>query len=235
MERFTKEVGEEGLHRALADLCLPFIAPTKAEGTEIGIPVKEEPDIIDLSFDEEDHKQTIVDAEAGPSSLDPGPTPGSSQISMQPTLDNLSDYLTLDSSDPDIDFFCRDQTTMTLHEVLYKLSISELKDLVKSIRIKPRKFVVRLPDFYRFCILIYHLPQKDEMISALMLHASNQSILAFTSTGKGKHKVHDDGLRQTKLPFIFNGSKKGRVAQKTQEGRLMEMALKKLGAFSIFN
>jgi Fanconi-associated nuclease 1 len=147
MERFTKEVGEEGLHHALVDLCLPFTAPVKEEGTEIGTPVKEEPEIIDLTFDfdEDDHKQTIVDAEAGPSRLDMKPIPDSSQISMQPELDDISNYLTLDSSDPDIDFFCRDQTTMTLLEVLNKLSTGELKDLVKSIKIKPRKFVVRLP------------------------------------------------------------------------------------------
>lgn len=77
------------------------------------------------------------------------------------------------------------------------------------------------------------------MISALMSHASTQSILVFKSSSKvvkGKRKARDDdGLRQTKLPFVPTGSKgKGKAAQQTQEGRLMEMALGKLGMFSAF-
>jgi hypothetical protein len=71
------------------------------------------------------------------------------------------------------------------------------------------------------------------MISALMLHASTQSILDFTPSkqiARGKWKVRDDGLHQPKLPFMSLGTKgKGKTVQQTQEGRLMEMAAKKLG------
>ena len=68
------------------------------------------------------------------------------------------------------------------------------------------------------------------MISALMSHASTQSVLAFSPANqnvKGKRKDRDNGLRQTILPFVPKGKGK-----ESQERRLMEMALKKLGKFS---
>ncbi|KAF8237701.1 hypothetical protein L208DRAFT_1388872 [Tricholoma matsutake] len=226
METFTKEVSEEGLRRALVDLCLPFTTPVKKEGMELEMdaPVKEEPETIDLSFDseEKEDQKWAVTNEAGPSRLGINSFPECSQIDMKPKLDDVFNHLGLDLSDPDIDFFCRDQTTMTLHEVLNKLGTEELKDLVKSTKVRPRKSV------------------KAEMISALMSHASTQSILVFKSSSKvvkGKRKARDDdGLRQTKLPFVPTGSKgKGKAAQQTQEGRLMEMALGKLGTCVTLN
>lgn len=148
METFTKEVSEEGLRRALVDLCLPFTTPVKKEGMELEMdaPVKEEPETIDLSFDseEKEDQKWAVTNEAGPSRLGINSFPECSQIDMKPKLDDVFNHLGLDLSDPDIDFFCRDQTTMTLHEVLNKLGTEELKDLVKSTKVRPRKSVVRI-------------------------------------------------------------------------------------------
>jgi fanconi-associated nuclease 1 len=244
MTTFTKEVGEEGLHRALVDLCLPFTALFKTEEMETEpesepeISVKEEPEIIDLTFDydnEEEQKWFVNNTEAGPSRLDIKPISETSYFDTKPGLDDISNHFDLDTSDPVIDFFCRDQTAMTLHEVLNRLDTEELKDLVKSTKVRPRKMVVCILAFVIY-ILIYHLLQKTEMVSALMSHASTQSILNFTPERqivKGKQKVRDDGLHQTRLPFVPLSSKgKGKAVQQTQERRLMEMALKKLGKFS---
>ena len=76
------------------------------------------------------------------------------------------------------------------------------------------------------------------MISALMTHASMQSVLAFAPANqniKGKRKARDDGLRQTILPFANTSREQGKAAKQSQERRLMEMALKKLGKFSGFS
>ena len=142
METFTREVGEEGLSRALVDLCAPFRFPVKTEETSIEISVKEEPEIVDLTVDcnEEDRKPTVINAEAGPSRLAKQYTPELPCVDVK-SDPNHSGSL---SEDPDIDYFCRDQNTMTLIEVLDKLNIEELKVLVKSTKIKPRKMVVRI-------------------------------------------------------------------------------------------
>jgi len=68
------------------------------------------------------------------------------------------------------------------------------------------------------------------MISALLIHASTQSVLGFTPKGKAK-KSSDDGLRQTTLPFPSCGKRK--VHRQSQEERLMQMALKMLGMFLV--
>lgn len=153
MQKFTKEVGEEGLHRALVDLCIPFTTPVKTQEMEMEIPVKEEPEIIDLTFDfdeEEDQKWAVNNAEAGPSRLDRKPILETSLIDMKPGLDDISNRFGLDFTDPDIDFFCRSQTTMTLYEALNKLGTEDLKDLVKSNKVKPRKMVVRILAHHRY-------------------------------------------------------------------------------------
>ena len=144
MATFIKEVGEEGLHRALVDLCLPFTPPVKVQEKEVEIPVKEEPEIIDLTFDEEEDQKWAVTnaAEAGPSQLDINPILEISHINRY-RLDDIPNHVDLVSTDPDIDFFCRSEATMTLYEVLNKLGAEELKDLVKSTKVRPRRMVVR--------------------------------------------------------------------------------------------
>ena len=73
------------------------------------------------------------------------------------------------------------------------------------------------------------------MIYALISHASTQSILEFSPTRqhtRGKRKARDDGLHQTKLSFVSSKGK-GKAGQQTQERRLREMALAKLGRFTV--
>jgi hypothetical protein len=69
-----------------------------------------------------------------------------------------------------------------------------------------------------------------------MSHASTQSVLEFPTTyqhAKDKRKVRGDSLLQTKLSFVSNNTKgKGKAVKQTQERRLMEMALAKLGKFT---
>lgn len=144
METFTKEVGEEGLSRALVDLCAPFRFPIKSEETSIEISVKE-PEMIDLTvgYNEEDRKPIVVNVEAGPSRLTKQYTTELPCVDVKPELDDPNHAGSL-SEDPDIDYFGRDQNTMTLIEVLDKLNVEELKDLVKSTKVKPQKMVVRI-------------------------------------------------------------------------------------------
>ncbi|KAJ3844806.1 hypothetical protein F5878DRAFT_600961 [Lentinula raphanica] len=99
-------------------------------------------------------------------------------------------------------FFCEDQTNMTLDEALAKLSLDEVKGLVKDCKVKPNS------------------NSKGGLIQALKRHAQCQGNLSAIFQSQGKQH----GLRQTQLNFSSASS------SVTQEGRLQRMAVKKLGS-----
>ena len=75
------------------------------------------------------------------------------------------------------------------------------------------------------------LLQKADIIASLQRTAASQSILtqSMSPIRKGKGKSRDDGLHQRTLsPFLSIGCRTGKF-KTTQENRLRQMALKKLG------
>ncbi|RDB22242.1 Fanconi-associated nuclease 1 [Hypsizygus marmoreus] len=207
MEKFKKEVGEEGLKHAIEHLCQPL--RDMPLDTEISVKV-EEPEIIDLTLDsdyEDEEKPIIENAEAGPSRL--GAPVKHEEMDLKPSLDALRNPPEWDS---DFEFFCEDETKMMLYEVLCKLNGDQLRQLVKHTKTKPLRNT------------------NPEMISALLIHASTQSVLDFAPTHKHRDTKHarPDGLRQTTLPFLIHRGK-NKARRQSAEDRLMEMALKMLG------
>lgn len=134
MEKFKKEVGEEGLVCALNDLCQPLNGVVKAEPMDADPPIKEEgPEVIDLTFDSED--------EGGLD--DPLPIPAEPHLEV-PTLDDiLSDPNSTNFDALTLDYFCEDEGAMSLSEILWTLKLEDLKTLAKTMKVKPLNSTVR--------------------------------------------------------------------------------------------
>ncbi|KAG6812134.1 hypothetical protein H0H92_004249 [Tricholoma furcatifolium] len=197
MEKFKNEVGEDGLDSAISELCKDISYNTEVK-QELGDDTVPEVDIIDLTFDSDDEEETKPDL----SSANSGPSRFNDQ-DVKPSLDTLFPPPDATPYEPDFSFFLEDETSMTLNDVLRRLNMDQLRDLVKDTRLKPEKM------------------NKDTMIYALLLYANTQKPLSFglKTKGKGKKTVND-GLKQTLLPF---------TKHQTQESRLLQMALAKLG------
>ncbi|KAF9469395.1 VRR-NUC domain-containing protein [Collybia nuda] len=202
MEKFKREVGEEGLFCALNDLCQPLNSGVKVEPMDVDPPIKQEQEIIDLTCDTQ-----------------PDDVNHSLLIPVEPHLEapTLEDIL----SDPDstdfgtlkLDFFCEDEGAMSLSDILWTLKLEDLKTLSKAVKVKSPNST------------------KPWMIYTLLRHASTQTVLDYDyvpspKAKKGKKKK-DDGFRQTKLSFFLQPKPKS--PPETQEKRLREMALMALG------
>ena len=150
LQKFEKEVGEEGLHSSIADLCQPigYLMDTsesndslvKHEFVVTDVPVKVEEDdsceIIDLTWgteEVENHgsaKQRCLlptnayNAQAGPSRLPVVPA------------DPVKTVLHSNPAEMDLSYFCEDEGNMTLEDILWQLNKDQLLSLVKSTRCK---------------------------------------------------------------------------------------------------
>ena len=147
LQKFEKEVGEEGLLSSIADLCQPinylmdtsgFNDPLPEGGfVETGVPVKVEEDVgLTWGTEEVQDYRPVSgfggrspptyghNAEAGPSRLPTLPAdPVQTVLESNPTEMNFS-------------FFCEDETNMTLEEILWRLNKDQLLELVKLTRCK---------------------------------------------------------------------------------------------------
>ncbi|KAK7057582.1 Fanconi-associated nuclease [Favolaschia claudopus] len=107
-----------------------------------------------------------------------------------------------------LDYFCQGVDKLSLFDGLNLLKVDEIKSLCKDLKIPAAKM------------------NKEDMITALMNHASKQSTLAVVpspkSKGKGKAKASDSGLRQTVLSFATP------KIRQNQTERLQTMMLKAL-------
>jgi Fanconi-associated nuclease 1 len=124
MEKFKKEIGEEGLLHALSELCQPFGNPIKTESMDVGVPAKDDGrDVIDLTHDSEDEE----DANESPNEFCPD----------VPMLEDiLNDPKSASSSALNLDYFCEDEKVMSLPEILWTLKVAELKPIAKAMKIK---------------------------------------------------------------------------------------------------
>ena len=116
MQNLEKEVGEEGLRLSIADLCQPINCHSEPNKPLV--------------------KREIVDdgggflptytynAEAGPSRLPTVP------------VDPVKTVFESDPYEMNLGFFCEDENTMTLEDILGRLHKNQLLELVKSTRCK---------------------------------------------------------------------------------------------------
>lgn len=139
LTKYKNEVGEEGFERSMADLCRPFDSPVDPVKQEVeeqvaGFPIKQEDqeeqrEIIDLTIDsdEEDVKPVIPKSES---------IAGPSYVSVEAHVRAILEF---DSANLHLSYFCQDETTMTLSEILDRLSVDDLKGLIKTTKSKPLK------------------------------------------------------------------------------------------------
>ncbi|KIM48589.1 hypothetical protein M413DRAFT_20952 [Hebeloma cylindrosporum] len=242
LDKYKQEIGEDGLLVAIQDLCKPFsvlmmksepcdtttrdpIPKTESLDQNIPMDVKKEDDleVIDLTFDTDDEGDVKPDVgllnqsistfwanNASSSKLPPQPMAGAPHLQEDPIQSLLRSN---PADEVPLDFFCEDETKMSLPEILDRLNKEQLTKLVKVMK----------------CKLKSGQSKKADLIHCLLFNAATQSVLNFTPApkGKGKGKAKDDGMRQTTLPF--QSSRKGSDKKTNQEVRLTEMALKLLG------
>ncbi|KJA24271.1 hypothetical protein HYPSUDRAFT_200765 [Hypholoma sublateritium FD-334 SS-4] len=216
LSSFEKRLTKDEILGALSELCKPTVSlfneetPVSIKEEDKVLEVKKELglEVIDLTLDKDEEDVKPMLTETSP--------PVYSETSFTQDHASATDMNPLQAiihSNPGImnlDYFCQDETTMTLEEILFKLTNPQLQELVKRMKCKPKT------------------SNKSDMIYALRAHASSQSILTFRPLPKNKGKGRDDGMRQTQLPFqrVNNCSK---TKSQNQQERLKEMALKLLG------
>ncbi|KAJ6589891.1 VRR-NUC domain-containing protein [Mycena vulgaris] len=122
---------------------------------------------------------------------------------------NLQPDLNLPSTEVCLDYFCQGEGDLSNLEGLRTLTLDQIRPLCKTMKIKHTKLT------------------KDQMIHALVNHASTQSILPFgpspKSNAKGKGRARATGLRQTMLPFA------AAKINRAQTDRLRQLMLNAIG------
>ncbi|PBK93269.1 hypothetical protein ARMGADRAFT_966786 [Armillaria gallica] len=188
LHRYTSEIGEDGIRQAITDLAA---ALEPSEEAEVKV---EEPEIIDLTLDEEEKE-------------DRKPVAGSSRLATPPQTQSKDGAFEAVIENLDLSYFCKDESTMTLREILETLPADQVRALAKEARVSPKG------------------TKKENFVNALMKYSSTQASLPFQSPKKIKSRQaerYDDGYRQTVLCFAV-------PCKETQEQRLKEMALNRLG------
>ncbi|KAF7296102.1 Fanconi-associated nuclease [Mycena kentingensis (nom. inval.)] len=182
VRKYTMEVGQDGLRHAFEKLGEDLVAMDVDEPPPpVAPPVKKEdgPEIIDLTVDSDDEDAPV----AGPS--------------------KISSDLVEDDEDS-MDYFGRSEQHLSLNAGLHILTVDELKDIAKTMKISSNKL------------------NKDLLITALTNAAAGQSVL-FASPTKGKGKKKDDGFKQTRLNFGASSR------NQNQTERLKTLMLDKVG------
>ncbi|KAJ7668675.1 VRR-NUC domain-containing protein [Mycena polygramma] len=110
LQKYTSEVGEQGLLNAFEELCIPFTPGPEPEPMEV------DDGIIDLTLDSDDEDAAPV---AGPSH---GPSTSKPE-----------------DSEPRLDYFCESEKDLALLDGLRVLKVDQLKSLCKTLKIPHAK------------------------------------------------------------------------------------------------
>ncbi|KAJ3987415.1 hypothetical protein F5890DRAFT_1498213 [Lentinula detonsa] len=188
LNKYVSEVGDWGINLAVKELCIPIFE------------ILERPDVVNVK-EEEEKVEVKIEHEVIDLTED-------SEVETTPSISNrlCKRSCSAPSSPPEpqhLSFFCENEARMTLDEALAKLSLDEVKILVKDYKVRAK------------------LNTKDALIQALKRNAQIQGDLSTMIQTQGKQR----GLRQTQLNF---GA--APPSSITQEGRLQQMAVKKLGS-----
>ncbi|RXW24676.1 hypothetical protein EST38_g1186 [Candolleomyces aberdarensis] len=220
-EKWKREVGPDGILPSMEPLCKPvteFLSPESTPVKQEEAEPEEQRNIIDLTLDSDDE-----DVKPNLASLNNTvPVAGPSKQSEPPDdIDPFRRVLQANPKDANLDYFCEDESVMTIEELLNRMTVDQLKALAKQNK----------------CIPKVRKPKKNDYVEGLLKNSRTQSVLGFTSTPSSKGKVKaSDSLRQTQLPFAPKKSvqsylafPKGSKVQKSQEDRLRKQALAILG------
>lgn len=209
--KYEKQIGGgDGIRKAIDDLCSPAASnetENQAQAPEVHQEPpqdvkQEEPEIIDLSIDEDNNaKEEEIPIPLPPSSSQPA----------------------------EILAFAEDDSVMTIKDLLGCLNLDELKDIAKQFKVKMKGPPNVSPSFLSCCLArVTHIrEQRNSIVHALLQSSSTQSTLGDFVTRT--RKPNPDGkpppklkMKQTTLPFT----------QKSQQARLRDVVMKKLGMFN---
>ncbi len=144
LQKYSSEIGEEGLEEALRTLCIPIkdmkleeyttpspSTPSNSEGmieSQSGVK-KEEEDLVDLIFlDEEEAPKPSVHTD--PKATQPifvKPSTKTSEVEIEEPQ--------VDPSNLIFDYLFRDQSTMTVREALTRLTLPDLREISRSMKV----------------------------------------------------------------------------------------------------
>ncbi|KAF9053139.1 hypothetical protein BJ165DRAFT_1339846 [Panaeolus papilionaceus] len=209
---FYNEI-EEFATPSLHFLCLPIdysvLNKDSREAQEEKGKLTKEPStgVIDLTLDEGIPSKPTV---APPRFCTPAPPQNAKAgPSRLPTEEEetLSEFLHRNIGELNLDFFCEDESAMTLDDTLNTLSKDQLMEMAQEFKCKLGK-----------------APKKTDILECLRKIALDQGIIKFASPSrKGKKNLKPDGFRQTQLSFASKKPKES-VAD-----RMRSRALSKLG------
>ena len=158
LSSFEKRLKKEEILAALSELCKSTVpleeTPVSIKQEDEASEVKKEPglEVIDLTFDKDEEDVKPILTETSP----PVYSETSSTQNRTPVVD-LNPLQAIIQSNPgvmNLDYFCEDETTMTLEEILFKLTNPQLQELVKRMKCKPKTSNVNIfHTWYPFCII----------------------------------------------------------------------------------
>ncbi len=156
LSSFEKRLKKEEILAALSELCEPTVPP---EETPVSVKQEDEAsevkkesglEVIDLTFDkdEEDFKPIVTETNS------PVYSETSTTQNRTPVIDPnpLQAIIQSNPGIMNLDYFCKDETTMTLEEILLKLTNPQLQELVKRMKCKPKTSNVNI---FRTCFPFY--------------------------------------------------------------------------------
>lgn len=144
LSSFEKRLTKDEIVGALSELCKPTVplfnkeTPVSIKEEDKALEVKKEPglEVIDLTLDrdEEDVKPMLTETSFPVYSETSLAQNHALAIDMNP----LRAIIHSNPSIMNLDYFCEDETTMTLEEILFKLTNPQLQELVKRMKCKPK-------------------------------------------------------------------------------------------------
>ena len=149
LNKYKSEVGEDGIVPAILELCRPIHEVANnmdvdVKQEDIKVPKQEEREIIDLTLDDSENEEDIS---ARPITL------GARTSHLHPPSHSAADFTTYFDPGPtelNLRFLCEDERSMSLADVLERLSVKQLSDLVKATKTQVLKPNVRLISFTHY-------------------------------------------------------------------------------------
>ena len=137
-EKWKREVGPDGILPSMEPLCRPvteFLSPESTPVKQEEAEPEEQRNVIDLTLDSDDE-----DVKPNLASLNnPGPVAGPSKQSEPPDdMDPFRRVLQANPGDTNLDYFCEDESAMTIEELLNRMTVDQLKALAKQNKCIPK-------------------------------------------------------------------------------------------------
>jgi len=219
LDKYKQEIGEDGLLHAIQDLCKPFsvlmmksepcdtttrnpIPKTEILDQNVPMDIKKEDglEVIDLTFDTDDDEDvkpntallnqstfaTYWANKASGSKLPLPPAAGAPHVQEDPIQALLRSN---PADEVPLDFFCEDETTMSLPEILERLNKEQLMKLVKVMKCTLKTGQSRVWSFvFQFMNKIQRIFLESGLDTLSVMQCSHAKCAQFYHYAKGERK-----------------------------------------------